>query len=115
MNSIICVHKMNGRVRICLDPFNLNKAVLHEHFAMNAMEDIVPKVHGSQISSTLDVNMACFKIVTRVHGNQISSTLDAWPASGLSFYMAKSDISIESEYKPLEIIMRKSISSASRI
>lgn len=93
MNSIICVHKMNGRVRICLDPINLNKAVVQEHFAINAMEDIVTKVHGSQISSTLD----------------------AWPASRLSFYMAKSDISIESEYKPLEIIMRKSISSASRI
>lgn len=56
------MRKKNGRVRIFLDPTNLNKAVLCEHFPMTTIDDIVTRVHGSQIFSTLDPNMGYFQI-----------------------------------------------------
>lgn len=62
VNSMVCVRKKNGRVRICLDLTDLNKAVLREHFPINTIEDIVTRVHGSQIFSTLDANMGNFQI-----------------------------------------------------
>ncbi|KAK3098150.1 hypothetical protein FSP39_016659 [Pinctada imbricata] len=62
VSSMVCVRKKNGRVRICLDPTDLNKAVLREHFPMNSIEDIVTRVHGSKVFSTLDANMGYFQI-----------------------------------------------------
>lgn len=41
---------------------DLNKAVLREHFPMNTIEDIVTRVHESQIFFTLDANMGYFQI-----------------------------------------------------
>lgn len=61
VSSIVCVRKKNGRVRICLDPTNLNKAVLREHLPMNTIEDIVTRVHGSQIFSISDANMGYYQ------------------------------------------------------
>jgi hypothetical protein len=62
VSSMVCVRKKNRRVRICLDPTDLNKAVLCEHFPMNTIEDIATRVHGSKIFSTLDANMGYFQI-----------------------------------------------------
>lgn len=62
VSSMVCVRKKNGRVIICLNPTDLNKAVLREHFPMNTIEDIVTRVHGSQIFSTSDVNMGYYQI-----------------------------------------------------
>ena len=62
VSSMVCVRKKNGRVRICLDPADLNKAVLREHFPMNSIYDIVTRVNGSKVFSTLDANMGYFQI-----------------------------------------------------
>ena len=57
----VSVRKKNG-LGICLDPTDLNNAVLREHFPMNSIEDIVTIVHGSMIFSTLDANMGFYQI-----------------------------------------------------
>ena len=40
VNSMVVVPKPNGKVRICIDPRDLNKAVLREHYPMKTIEDI---------------------------------------------------------------------------
>ncbi|XP_060069286.1 uncharacterized protein K02A2.6-like [Ylistrum balloti] len=62
VNSMVCVRKKNGRVRICIDPGDLNKAILREHYPMNSIDDIVTRVHGSKYFSTLDANMGYYQI-----------------------------------------------------
>lgn len=62
VNSMICVRKKNGRVRICIDPSDLNKAIMREHYPMNSIEDIVTRLHGSKYFSTLDANMGYYQI-----------------------------------------------------
>ena len=62
VNSMVSVRKKSGRVRICIDPSDLNKAVLREHFPMNSMEDIVTRLHGSKYFTTLDANMGYYQI-----------------------------------------------------
>ena len=62
VSSIVCVRKKKGRVRICLDPADLIIAVLREHFPMNSIDDIVTRVNGSKVFSTLDANMGYFQI-----------------------------------------------------
>ena len=62
VNSMVCVRKKNGRVRICIDPTDLNKAICREHYPMNSIEDIVTRLHGSKYFSTLDANMGYYQI-----------------------------------------------------
>ena len=38
VNSMVVVPKPNGKVRICIDPRDLNKAVLREHYPMKILE-----------------------------------------------------------------------------
>ena len=49
------VPKKNGTLRICLDPQNLNKAFLREHYALPTIEDIATRLHGAKLFTILDV------------------------------------------------------------
>ena len=53
---MVCVRKKDGRVRICIDPSDLNKAVLREHFPMNSIDDVATRLHGSKYFSKLDAS-----------------------------------------------------------
>lgn len=49
------------KVRICLDPIALNKALLREHYPMPTLED-VPKLAGANVFSTLDAASGFWQI-----------------------------------------------------
>ena len=48
VNPLICVKKTNGRVRLCIDPGQLNKAIQREHYPMSTIEDISTRLQGSK-------------------------------------------------------------------
>ena len=54
VNSMVCVKKKNGSVRICLDPRDLNNAVLQEHHKIATLEDIVFRFSGAKHFTILD-------------------------------------------------------------
>lgn len=56
VSSIVLVSKPNGKIRLCLDPRNLNKAILRPHFPFPNIDDCKAKLSGSQYFSTLDAN-----------------------------------------------------------
>ena len=62
VNSMVTVRKKNGKVRICIDPSDLNKAIMREHFPMNTIEDIATRLTGAKIFSTLDANSGYFQV-----------------------------------------------------
>ena len=62
VNSMVAVRKSNGRVRICIDPTDLNKAILREHYPMNSIEDISTRLHNSKFYTVLDANMGYFQV-----------------------------------------------------
>ena len=43
---------------MCLDPTDLNKAVLREYHLIPVVEDIVPELNGSDLFPNLDRRMA---------------------------------------------------------
>ena len=57
---MVVVGKKNGKVRICIDPSDLNKAVKREQFPMNTIEDIATRLNGSGVFSTLDAKQWLF-------------------------------------------------------
>ena len=54
VNSMVVVPKPNGKVRICIDPRDLNKAVLREHYPMKTIEDILLEIPEAKVFSKLD-------------------------------------------------------------
>ncbi|MCG8047630.1 MAG: RNase H-like domain-containing protein [Candidatus Thiodiazotropha endolucinida] len=54
VNSMVVVPKSNGKVRICIDPRDLNKAVLREHYPMKTIDDILMEIPEAKVFSKLD-------------------------------------------------------------
>ncbi|MCG7879449.1 MAG: RNase H-like domain-containing protein, partial [Candidatus Thiodiazotropha endolucinida] len=55
VNSMVAVENKNtGKLRICLDPQHLNKAILRPHYPMRTLEDILPHLSGAKYFSKLD-------------------------------------------------------------
>ena len=54
VSSIVYSRKSNGKLRICLDPKDLNTAIKRPHYPTPTLEEITHKLAGSMIFSKLD-------------------------------------------------------------
>ena len=54
--SIVVVEKSNGKLRICLDPKHLNKAIKREHFLLPTIEDIATRMANAKRFSKLEAS-----------------------------------------------------------
>ena len=54
VNSMVVVEKPNGKLRIYIDPRNLNKAIKRPHYAILATEEILAKMGGAKRFTKLD-------------------------------------------------------------
>ena len=50
ISSMVVVPKKNGTLRICLDPKELNAAILREHYPLPTIEDVATRLHGAKSS-----------------------------------------------------------------
>ena len=55
ISSMVVVPKANGKLRICLDPKDLNRAILREHYRLPTIEDMATRLHGAKVFAKLDV------------------------------------------------------------
>lgn len=62
VNPIVIVPKPNHTLRICLDPLDLNKAILREHYQVPTADEIYMSVNGSTVFSTLDARTGFMQI-----------------------------------------------------
>ena len=44
VSSLVVVEKPNGKVRLCLDPRDLNKAIQREHYPMETGEEVAAEL-----------------------------------------------------------------------
>ena len=63
VNSIICVEKENGDLRICLDPYNLNKAIRREHHYTQTLDDVLPRLSKAKVFSKLDARSGYWNVL----------------------------------------------------
>ena len=55
VSSLIYPHKADGSLSICLDPRDLNKAIIWEHYKAPTLDEITHKLSGATVFSKLDV------------------------------------------------------------
>ena len=53
INSMIAERKP-GKIRLCIDPKDLNKAIKRPHYPLPIIEDILPKLTNVKINYVLD-------------------------------------------------------------
>ena len=62
VNSMVTVVKPSGKLRICLDPRNLNQSVQREHYPMNTIDSVLTQVKGAQYFSVLDASAGYWQL-----------------------------------------------------
>ena len=50
--------KKNVRLRLCIDPQELNKALLREHYVLSILEDSLHELRHSRVFSKADLSSA---------------------------------------------------------
>ena len=62
VNSLVIVMKKNKKLRVCLDPSDLNKAIRREHYPMKTVEDVVSRMPKAQYFTVLDANHGYWQV-----------------------------------------------------
>ena len=66
VNSCVCVTKpTTGKIRLCLDPKDLNRAIKCPHRYMLTLEDVLPKLSGAKFFTILDLSLIHISEPTR--------------------------------------------------
>ena len=62
VNGLVLVEKPNGKLRVCLDPRPLNKAIKREHLHLPTAEEIFSQMSGASYFSKLDASSGYWQI-----------------------------------------------------
>ena len=86
VNSAVIVHKKNGRLRVCLNPRDLNRAIKRQHFKLPTREETMSRFTGAQILSKVDASQGFYQIqLDEEIANSVPST-HLLAASGIFAY-----------------------------
>ena len=62
VSSIVVAQKKNGRVRTCLDPQHLNKAIMHSHYPLPTIEEVTTRLTNAKVFSVLDAKTGFWQV-----------------------------------------------------
>lgn len=62
VSSLVVVEKPNGKLRVCLDPKDLNWAILRPHYPMQTLEDVLPQLSKARFFTKLDARSGYWTI-----------------------------------------------------
>ena len=61
VHSLVVAKKKN-KLRVCMDPSDLNRAVMREHFPMQTVEDVISRMPNAKVFSVLDANHGFWQV-----------------------------------------------------
>ncbi|GFN80973.1 Pol polyprotein [Plakobranchus ocellatus] len=73
VNSLVYREKANGRLRLCLDPKDLNRAILREHHKTPTLEEILPNLSGAKYFSILDAKCGYWNVVLDKESSRLTT------------------------------------------
>lgn len=62
VSSIVLVEKPDGKLRLCIDPQHLNKAIKRSHFQLPTLDEITANLSGAKYFSHLDASKGFYMI-----------------------------------------------------
>ena len=77
-SPMVVVPKSNGKVRICRDFIQLNKAALQENHPMPTTEQTLGKLAGAKVVSNLDANSGFWQRKLAAKSKQLTTFITPW-------------------------------------
>ncbi|XP_048054388.1 uncharacterized protein K02A2.6-like [Megalobrama amblycephala] len=62
VNSMVCVRKANGELRVCMDPKDLNANIQREHYQIPTREEIISEMGGAKFFTKLDASQGFWQV-----------------------------------------------------
>ena len=66
VNSIVCnireTPEGKKKIRLCLDPKDLNKSIRREHYYTRTIDELLPQLHGKKFFSVADTKKGCWHV-----------------------------------------------------
>ena len=62
VNSLVIKEKENGKLRVCLCPVDLNKAIKRDHYPTPTLEEITPRLANAKVFSKLDARQGYWNV-----------------------------------------------------
>ncbi len=62
VNSMVCVKKANGDLRVCVDPKDLNANIQREHYQIPTREEIISEMAGAKFFTKLDASQGFWQL-----------------------------------------------------
>ena len=62
VSSLVVVKKASGKLRVCVDPKPLNKALKRCHYPLPVLEDLLPELSDAKVFSKVDVKNAFWHV-----------------------------------------------------
>ena len=78
VNSTVVTIKPNGSICLCLDPWNLNKAVKRNPYYVRTIDDVIPKVSGSTHFSILDARSGFWQVSLDEESSRLCTFNTPW-------------------------------------
>ena len=74
-NSFVIMKKPNGNLRVCLDPTDLNKHIIHPIYNMRTLEEIIDMLKGSMYFAVFNSTKFFFHIPLDHESKQLTVML----------------------------------------
>ena len=71
VNGIVIIIKPNGKIRICIDPCDLNKAVKGEYYPMRTINGIITRMSNASVFSVLDASSGFWQVQLDHEGTKL--------------------------------------------
>ena len=62
VSSMVVAQKKNGKIRICLDPQHLNKAIMRSHYPLPTIEEVATRLTNAKVFSVLDAKSGFWQV-----------------------------------------------------
>jgi hypothetical protein len=78
VNSMTVVTKQNGKVRICIDPTKLNKAIKRAHYPTKTVEEVAANMPDAKYFSMFDANSGYWQISLDTPSSKMCTFQTPW-------------------------------------
>ena len=106
VSSIVVTEKPNGKLRVCIDPQHLNKALKRSHYPLPVIEDILPELTNVKVFSKADLKDGFLQIQLGEESSRwntfqtslwlvLISAHAFWNFSSLEYFQRKLDQNLE--------------------
>ena len=62
VSSLVIVKKPNGKIRVCLDPRDLNRAIKRSHYPLPTIEEVSTRLSRARVFSVLDATCGFWQV-----------------------------------------------------